>query len=218
LLIAIALVFSITWLPLNVFNLFLDLYNPSIKNPHDEEKMTIIYAACHVFGMSSACANPFLYGWFNGNFRNEFTKILGIPLRLFNCRNNQSYLPPSHQAAESVAVAIRSSMAALPEQIARQSRIEMVEGSKVVCSLGQPVMHRKADCINKADQKTTEALLSSNSPERTDYDEGEIRIKNSIFRSVDVAITEVDSFSTSTNNNSLALIRSKEEFSMETFL
>jgi hypothetical protein len=26
--------------------------------------------------MSSACANPFLYGWFNENFRSEFTLIL----------------------------------------------------------------------------------------------------------------------------------------------
>ena len=78
-LIAIALVFSITWLPLNVINLIRDVYNPFIR-PEDEEKMTIIYAACHLFGMSSACANPFLYGWFNGNFRNEFTKILRAPL------------------------------------------------------------------------------------------------------------------------------------------
>jgi len=31
--------------------------------------------------MSSACANPFLYGWFNGNFRSEFVKILGVPLK-----------------------------------------------------------------------------------------------------------------------------------------
>jgi len=173
--------------------------------------------------MSSACATPFLYDWFHGYFRSAFTKILGAPLRLFDCRNNQSYLSPSHQAAESVAVAIRSSTAALPEQICpshpaeHQSRIEMVEGSKVVCSLGKPVMPRKADCINKADQKTTEALLSSNSPERIDYEEGEVRIKNPRFSSIDVKIMDVEEPSTSTKNSSLALIRSKEE-SEETFL
>ena len=80
-LIAIALLFSIAWLPLNVLNLVLDLYNP-FSFPGDEEKMLIIYAVCHLFGMSSACANPFLYGWFNGNFRNEFIRIFGAPLRL----------------------------------------------------------------------------------------------------------------------------------------
>jgi len=33
--------------------------------------------------MSSACANPFLYGWFNENFRGEFKLILAAPCRLF---------------------------------------------------------------------------------------------------------------------------------------
>ena len=79
-LLAIALFFSIAWLPLNVLNLVLDIYNP-FSFPGDEEKMLIIYAVCHLFGMSSACANPFLYGWFNGNFRSEFVNILGAPLK-----------------------------------------------------------------------------------------------------------------------------------------
>jgi len=78
---AISLIFSITWLPLNVLNLTLDLYNP-FKLPRDKEMMLIIYAACHLFGMSSACANPFLYGWFNENFRNEFKLIFSAPSRL----------------------------------------------------------------------------------------------------------------------------------------
>ena len=45
--------------------------------------MNIIYATCHLFGMSSACANPFLYGWFNDNFRGEFKLIFAAPYRLF---------------------------------------------------------------------------------------------------------------------------------------
>ncbi len=81
LLMAISLIFSITWLPLNVLNLTLDLYNP-FKLPRDKEMMLIIYAACHLFGMSSACANPFLYGWFNENFRREFKLIFSAPSRL----------------------------------------------------------------------------------------------------------------------------------------
>jgi len=32
--------------------------------------------------MSSACANPFLYGWLNENFRNEFKLIFSAPSRL----------------------------------------------------------------------------------------------------------------------------------------
>ena len=44
--------------------------------------MNIIYATCHLFGMSSACANPFLYGWFNENFRGEFKLLFAVPCRL----------------------------------------------------------------------------------------------------------------------------------------
>ena len=115
-LIAIALFFSIAWLPLNVLNLVLDLYNP-FSLPGDEEKMLIIYAVCHLFGMSSACANPFLYGWFNGNFRNEFIRILGAPLRF--C------LPSSGRAA---AAANRSSITVHSHpEITRHNTLQVIE-------------------------------------------------------------------------------------------
>lgn len=37
----------------------------------------ITFAICHMWGMSSACSNPFLYGWLNDNFRKEFKEIIG---------------------------------------------------------------------------------------------------------------------------------------------
>ena len=101
------------------------IQNP-FKLPNDEEKMIIVYAVCHLFGMSSACANPFLYGWFNGNFRSEFTKILRAPLRMICC-HKEHFLPSSQITVETAAaeaaagslssVAIRSSTQALAEQI-----------------------------------------------------------------------------------------------------
>ncbi len=51
--------------------------------------MVIIYATCHLIGMSSACANPFLYGWFNDNFRTEFICIIITPFQLC-CKNNSN--------------------------------------------------------------------------------------------------------------------------------
>ncbi|KAI5645740.1 7 transmembrane receptor (rhodopsin family) domain-containing protein [Phthorimaea operculella] len=72
-LIAIVITYIISWLPLNVFNLAADL---SVEPLFDEDSMTIVYAVCHMFGMSSAVSNPLLYGWLNDNFRKEFEEIL----------------------------------------------------------------------------------------------------------------------------------------------
>lgn len=72
-LIAIAVTYVISWLPLNVFNLVADFDEGPFM---DEKTMTITYAICHMCGMSSAVSNPLLYGWLNDNFRKEFEEIL----------------------------------------------------------------------------------------------------------------------------------------------
>jgi len=69
LLVAIAVVYCISWLPLNVFNIIQDFQNLFGEDHHT---MMIVYAICHMTGMSSACSNPLLYGWLNENFRKEF--------------------------------------------------------------------------------------------------------------------------------------------------
>ncbi|KAJ9598827.1 hypothetical protein L9F63_026638, partial [Diploptera punctata] len=73
LLISISLIFCVSWLPLNIFNLVVDYWNPF---GDDRQFMMICYAVCHMMGMSSACSNPLLYGWLNDNFRKEFKEIL----------------------------------------------------------------------------------------------------------------------------------------------
>ncbi|KYB25447.1 neuropeptide F receptor isoform X1 [Tribolium castaneum] len=71
---SIAIIFCISWLPLNLFNLIADLNNfPTTSQP-----MMIGYAVCHMMGMSSACSNPVLYGCLNENFWKEFKDILCI--------------------------------------------------------------------------------------------------------------------------------------------
>lgn len=77
LLIAIALVFCLSWLPLNLYNLIVDFSNPF---GDDLETMLVVYAVCHMMGMSSACSNPLMYGWLNDNFKKEFLEIIGIVL------------------------------------------------------------------------------------------------------------------------------------------
>ncbi|KAK4319864.1 hypothetical protein Pmani_009250 [Petrolisthes manimaculis] len=75
LLVSIALIFCLSWLPLNLYNVVVDLHNPFGE---DTETMLVVYAVCHMAGMSSACSNPLLYGWLNDNFRKEFLEIHGL--------------------------------------------------------------------------------------------------------------------------------------------
>ncbi|XP_042213029.1 neuropeptide F receptor-like [Homarus americanus] len=75
LLVSISLIFCLSWLPLNLYNVIVDLHNPFGE---DTESMLIVYSVCHMAGMSSACSNPLLYGWLNDNFRKEFLEIFGV--------------------------------------------------------------------------------------------------------------------------------------------
>ncbi|XP_032578231.1 neuropeptide F receptor isoform X1 [Drosophila sechellia] len=71
LLISIAIIFGVSWLPLNFFNLYADMERSPVT-----QSMLVRYAICHMIGMSSACSNPLLYGWLNDNFRKEFQELL----------------------------------------------------------------------------------------------------------------------------------------------
>jgi hypothetical protein len=42
-----------------------------------EETRVIVYAACHICGMSSSCSNPLLYGFLNENF----SKVSSLPTK-----------------------------------------------------------------------------------------------------------------------------------------
>lgn len=77
LLVSIAVIFCISWLPLNLFNLIADLSSDPVF--FASQPMKICYAVCHMMGMSSACSNPVLYGCLNENFWKEFKDILCFP-------------------------------------------------------------------------------------------------------------------------------------------
>lgn len=85
LLTSIAIIFGISWLPLNIFNLYSDVY---LKKEALSQDLLVIYAICHMMGMSSACSNPVLYGWLNENFKKEFREILYLD-RACNSAVNQ---------------------------------------------------------------------------------------------------------------------------------
>lgn len=123
LLISIALIFGVSWLPLNFFNLYADL---------NETKMThtvyIIYAACHLFGMSSACSNPLLYGWLNDNFRKEFNEILCC------LRNHDSSSSALKLRAMDVSFVAQKKALSEVCDIDKQSKLLLMPNSNRNCS------------------------------------------------------------------------------------
>ncbi|XP_049823428.1 neuropeptide F receptor-like [Aethina tumida] len=70
---SIAIIFCISWIPLNLYNLLADF---SLTTSFSTQQARICYAICHMIGMSSACSNPILYGCLNENFWKEFKEIL----------------------------------------------------------------------------------------------------------------------------------------------
>lgn len=92
----IAVIFALSWLPLNIMNIVMDFREqqfladiqqqpfgqaPAKKSPKgyvSPKTITLIQFVCLLLILSSACSNPVLYGWLNENFRREF-------LRVFRC-------------------------------------------------------------------------------------------------------------------------------------
>lgn len=71
-LIAMVIIFGLSWLPLNIHNLIIDFYKPAETWEHTRT----FFLLAHAFAMSSTCYNPFLYAWLNENFRKEFKQLL----------------------------------------------------------------------------------------------------------------------------------------------
>jgi hypothetical protein len=68
---SISIIFAISWLPLNIFNILSD--TDFIK---PGPTYYLINAICVLFAMSSAVSNPFLYGFLNENFKSEYITLL----------------------------------------------------------------------------------------------------------------------------------------------
>ncbi|KAF2883444.1 hypothetical protein ILUMI_22729 [Ignelater luminosus] len=95
-LIAMVVIFLLSWLPLNVINIINDFY----VQTGNWQYYYLSFFMVHSMAMSSTCYNPFLYAWLNENFRKEFKQVLpcfdasssrGIPgSRLGNWRSERT--------------------------------------------------------------------------------------------------------------------------------
>lgn len=72
LLMAIAIIFAMCWFPLTLLNLLADMNHFIFMY----KNFLLAFAVAHLVAMISACLNPIVYGWFNVNFRCEFSRIV----------------------------------------------------------------------------------------------------------------------------------------------
>lgn len=72
-LVSIVTLFTICWLPWNIFSLIIEFYPDLVKGGF----FNITDLFLKSFAMSSSCINPFLYGWLNDNFKREICSIFG---------------------------------------------------------------------------------------------------------------------------------------------
>ena len=82
----------VSWLPLNMINIILTMFD-SDESPlfTNVEHLYIAYAMCHLASMTSAIANPILYGFMNENFRGEFDKIWQRYCKCKTVENNNAH-------------------------------------------------------------------------------------------------------------------------------
>lgn len=71
-LIAMVVIFLLSWLPLNVINIINDFHGQIMHWKY----YFLSFFMVHSMAMSSTCYNPFLYAWLNENFRKEFKQLL----------------------------------------------------------------------------------------------------------------------------------------------
>ncbi|XP_054156871.1 neuropeptide Y receptor type 2-like [Oppia nitens] len=72
-LVTLTAIFSVSWLPLNVFNIYVD-FNPDVGL--STRDLFLVLAVCHLIAMSSATTNAILYGFLHTAIRNELTDTI----------------------------------------------------------------------------------------------------------------------------------------------
>ncbi|XP_061174452.1 neuropeptide Y receptor type 5-like [Saccostrea echinata] len=85
-LIAITTTFTISWLPFQIFSI-VSYFNPNIST-HLGHAYKLTDLILKIIAMSSACVNPFLYGWLNDKFRQEFGTMLGKRMKKMQVSRN----------------------------------------------------------------------------------------------------------------------------------
>jgi hypothetical protein len=76
-LVAVVLVFALTWTPFHLFAILIDFKKELVNG----DAIRLVDALLKVIALSSSCINPLLYGWMNDNYRNAFLSLIRLPRR-----------------------------------------------------------------------------------------------------------------------------------------
>ena len=83
-LITVSIIFFMSWAPLNIFNIVIDIFEPFQNNEEDTKVMLLVFACCHLSAMSSVCSNPIMYGFLNENFKQSLHTLM----KKYSCIHN----------------------------------------------------------------------------------------------------------------------------------
>ncbi|CAG7817562.1 unnamed protein product, partial [Allacma fusca] len=73
-LLSVAVIFTISWMPWHLLTLWADLH----PNFTSTKNLYMLYAVCHIIAMTSAVTNAVLYGWLNTNLRRELMQVRAV--------------------------------------------------------------------------------------------------------------------------------------------
>lgn len=112
-LISMVAVFGISWMPINVVNIFNDFH----QGTEELSFYNLLFFIAHSIAMSSTCYNPFLYAWLNENFRKEFKQVLPF----FNPSRSRNYSSSGRERFKSERTTCNGNNDTIQETLINQS-------------------------------------------------------------------------------------------------
>ena len=87
-LIIVTINFFVSWAPLNLFNITVDIIELFYDSESSSKTMLTIFAFCHLIAMTSVVTNSVMYGFLNDNFRKSLISLFSPRWKsLFGTRN-----------------------------------------------------------------------------------------------------------------------------------
>ena len=94
-LIIVTINFFVSWAPLNLFNITVDMIELFYDSESSSKTMLTIFAFCHLIAMTSVVTNSVMYGFLNDNFRKSLISLFSPRWKSFFGTSNTAVI--NHQ-------------------------------------------------------------------------------------------------------------------------